>query len=248
MDMKEEILISRSACSDLLAGIEYLNGDYIINASIIDSIKRDACEIIYAGNDCVMVRDKLCGVVMLQTENLELADRLLDNLPNGENHIVAYNLALAKLVEQKLGYKKRVPCYQAVYRKEPFVLDELRELEIRPLREEEAAQASETYFDSIEEAKKHIRLGLVYGGFYAGEFAAMIGLHYEGSMGLLVVKEKYRRRGFGEVMEKYLINDRLKMGRTPYCQVIEGNDASLNLQRKLGLDISQNMLYWMIKE
>lgn len=234
--------------TDLLAALEYLNRDYLINASIIDSVKRDASEIIYAGKDCLMVKDKLCGVVMLQTENFELAKRLLDNLPDDVTYIVAHNLSLAELVEKELGYKKRVPCYQAVYKKQPFAQDEGCGLEIRLLHEEEAPDASEMYFDSLDEAKKHIRLGLVYGGFYQGKLAAMIGRHYEGSMGLLVVKEDYRRRGFGGVMEKFLINHLIKRGLTPYCQIIEGNNASLALQRKLGLDISGNMLYWMIKE
>ena len=231
---------------DLTAALEYLNTDYLLNVSISEPIKRGTAEVIYATGDCVMIRDKLSNVIMLQTEKVEIADRLLDNIPNSVTHIVAHNLSLAELVERKLGYKKRVPCNQAVYGKQPFAVNS--ELEILPLREENAKEASAMYFDSVEEAKEHIRQGIVYGGFYNGKLAAMIGRHYEGSMGLLVVKEEFRRRGFGEVMEKFLINSLLEKGLTPYCQIIEGNTASLSLQRKLGLDISENMLYWMIKE
>lgn len=227
-------------------GLEYLNNDYLLNVSIIDPVKRDTAEVLYATKDCVMVKDKNSGVLMLQTENIGLAERLLGNLPNGTPPIVAHNIFLAELVESKLGYKKRVPCNQAVYGKKPFALNNIG-IEIRLLKEEEAEEASDMYFDSVDEASEHIRRGLVYGGFYNGKIAAMIGRHYQGSMGLLVVKEEYRRRGFGEVMEKFLINNLLEKGQVPYCQVIEGNTASLNLQRKLGLDISENMLYWMIK-
>ena len=232
--------------TDLTAALEYLNSDYLLNVSIIDPIKRDTAEVLYASNDCVMVRDKLSDVIMLQTENIRLADRLLDTIPQSTTHIVAHNVALAELVENKFGYKKRVPCNQAVYGKNPFVI-EGSGLEIRLMREEDEEEASEMYFDSVEEAKEHILLGLVYGGFHNGKIAAMIGRHYQGSMGLLVVKEEFRRRGFGEIMEKFLINSLLEQGLTPYCQIIEGNTASLSLQRKIGLDISENMLYWMIK-
>ena len=231
---------------DLNAALEYLNSDYLLNVSIIDPIKRGTAEVLYADRDCVMVRDKLSGAIMLQTENLELAERLLDTIPKENTHIVAHNISLAELVE-KLGYKRRVPCYQAVYGKAPFVISDCK-LEIRPMKEDNAVEASDMYFESVDEAKKHIRLGLVYGGFYNGKIAAMIGRHYQGSMGMLVVKEEYRRHGFGGIMEKFLINSLLEKGLTPYCQVIEGNTASLNLQRKIGLDISENMLYWMIKE
>ena len=232
---------------DLTAGIEYLNSDYLLNVSIIEPIKKGTAEILYSSKDCVMVKDKISGVVMLQTENIELADKLLDSIPQNTTHIVAHNISLAELVEDKLGYKKRVPCNQAVYGKQPFVI-ESSELKIRLMQEEDAREASDMYFHSVDEAKEHIRRGLLYGGFHNGKIAAMIGRHLEGSMGQLVVKEEYRRRGFGEIMEKFLINSLLEKGLTPYCQIIDGNTASLSLQRKLGLDISDNMLYWMIKE
>ena len=233
--------------TDLNAGLEYLNSDYLLNVSIIDPIKRGTAEVLYADKYCVMVRDKLSDVIMLQTENTELADRLLDTLPQGITHIVAHSISLARLVENKLGYNRRVPCNQAVYSKQPFVIEN-SELEIRLMQEEDAEEAITMYFDSEEEAKEHIRQGLVYAGFHSGKIASMIGRHYQGSMGLLVVKEEYRRRGFAKIMEKFLINSLLEKGLTPYCQVIVGNTASLNLQRKLGLDISENLLYWMIKE
>ena len=232
---------------DLNAALDYLNTDYLINVSIIEPIKRDTAEVLYAAGDCVMIRDKNSGAIMLQTEDIGLADRLLDNLPKGVTHIVAHNISLAELVENKLGYKKRVPCNQAVYSGVPLEIGN-GELEIRPMQEDDAKEAGEMYFGAVDEALEHIRSGLVYCGIHNGKIAAMIGRHYEGSMGMLVVKEEYRRRGFGEIMEKFLINSLLERKLTPYCQIIEGNTASLTLQRKIGLDISENMLYWMIKE
>ena len=101
--------------------------------------------------------------------------------------------------------------------------------------------------NNIDEALEYLRLGLVYGGFVNGKIIGMIGLHYQGSMGLLEVKPEYRRNGYGEIMEKFLINSRLEKGLIPYCQIIDDNAASLALQRKLGLDLSDNKLYWMRK-
>lgn len=225
--------------------LEYLNGDYLINASIIDPIQRQSAEIIYAARDGVMVKDKISDVVMLQTENMELVERLLDGLSEVAL-LVAHNDALADLVERKLGFDKRVPCYQGVYRREPFAVPKT-ELEMRLLSEDEADEACTMYHFNKEDAIKHIRLGLVYGGFVGGEIVGMIGLHYQGSMGLLEVKSHHRRKGYGEIMEKFLINDRLAKGVIPYCQIIEDNSASLALQRKLGLDLSHNKLYWMRK-
>lgn len=225
--------------------LEYLNSDYLINASIIDPIQRQSAEIIYAARDGVMVKDKISDVVMLQTENMELAERLLDGLPEVAL-LVAHNTELANLVERKLGFDKRVPCYQGVYRREPFAVPQT-DLEMRLMTEDEADEACTMYHFNKEDAIKHIRLGLVFGGFVGGEIVGMIGFHYQGSMGLLEVKPQHRRKGYGEMMEKFLINDRLAKGVIPYCQIIDDNSASLALQRKLGLDLSNNKLYWMRK-
>lgn len=225
--------------------LEYLNKDYLINASIIDPIVRGSAEVLYAAADGAMVKDKISDVIMMQTENMELAERLLDGL--GEVALlVAHNDELANLVERKLGFDKRVPCYQGVYRKAPFKLPQT-DLEMRLLKEDEADEACAMYHFTKEDAIKHIRLGLVYGGFVGGEIVGMIGLHYQGSMGLLEVKESHRRRGYGGVMEKFLINSQLEKGAIPYCHIIDDNFASLALQRKLGLDLSANKLYWMRK-
>ena len=232
---------------DINAGLEYLNRDYLINASIIDPIIRNTAEVLYASHECVMVKDNTSGVVMLQAENMVLAERLLDNLPQGTDLLVAHNHLLADLVERKLGYDKRVPCYQGVYRKTPFKLPATG-LEIRLLREDEAEAASQMYHFTVDDAIKHIRLGLVYGGFDKGDMVAMIGMHYQGSMGLLEVKQSCRRRGYGEFMEKFLINSLLEKGRIPYCHIIDDNAPSLALQSKLGLEISKNKLFWMRKK
>ena len=104
------------------------------------------------------------------------------------------------------------------------------------------------YHFTVEDAIRHIELGLIYGAFEGGEMVAMIGQHYQGSMGLLEVKNSCRRKGYGSLMEKFLINALLEQGRIPYCQIIDDNDPSLALQSKLGLDISKNKLFWMRKK
>ena len=232
---------------DLNAALKYLYRDYPINASIIEPIKLGTAEVMYASDDCIMVRDNSSSVIMLQTENLELAEQLLDKLPLEVTHVVAHNDALFKLVERKLGYNVNVPCYQGVYIGKPFDLD-TGELKIRLLRDDEAGIACALYHFTEDEAVAHIRRGLVYGGFCGDVPAAIIGQHWQGSMGILSVDEKFRRRGYGEIMEKFLINSLLEKNLVPYCQIIEGNKASLSLQRKLGLVLSKNMLYWMRKE
>ncbi len=233
--------------NNLETALEYLGPDYLLNASIIEPIKCGTVDILYAEEDCVLVRDKASGVLMMQTENAPLAEKLLRDTSEREL-VVAHNRELAEFLMRELGYNNPVPCYQAVYRGKPFDLKDTGELKIRLMREDEAEIAYEIYFHSIEAALEHIRRGLVYGGYVNGEAACTIGMHMQGAMGILEVKENFRRRGYGEIMEKFLINALLGKGLVPYCHVVEGNVASLALQSKLGLEISKDLLYWLHME
>ena len=232
--------------NDINAALNYLNRDYLINASIIEPIKNDTVEVLYASDRGIFVKDKVSGVYMLQTEDFDLADKLIASLSD-DAELVVHSTELVECAS-KYGFGFSVPCYQAVYQGGKFDLPD-SELHIRIMQEDEAEIASQLYrwFD-LESAKQHIELGFVYGGYIGDETIAMIGMHLQGAMGMLEVKEKFRRRGYAELMEKYLINSLLDKGLTPYCQIIEDNTASLLLQRKLGLDISTNKLYWLHKE
>lgn len=225
------------------AALTYLCGDYIINASIIDPIQRGTVDILYASNNCAFVKDKISGVYMLQTDDFELAEKLIEDIPLTAP-LVAHSTALYELAKEKKGYNYNVPCYQAVYLGEAPILSNL--LRFRLMTEDEAEEAVNMYGFDLDSAKRHIERELIYGG-YDGELVGMVGFHFQGSMGLLSVKPKYRRMGYGEQLEKFIIAKKLELGGVPYCQVVEDNAASLALQKKLGLKISSSLLYWMHK-
>ena len=229
--------------NDIRAALKYLERDFPINASIIDPIKQGTADVLYASCDCAFLRG-LGGVYMLQTTDLILASKLISKITT-DVPLVTHSKELTALAIEEKGYNHNVPCYQAVYLDEPPELK--NSLEIRPLREDEVHEAVEMYHFDLESALMHIRCGLVYGGIYEDKIVGMVGFHYQGSMGMLSVKPEFRRMGFGEELEKFIIRKKLGLGGIPYCQVVEGNSASLALQRKLGLRISANMLSWLSK-
>ncbi len=77
-----------------------------------------------------------------------------------------------------------------------------------------------------------------------GELVGFTGRHAEGSMGMLEVVPEHRRKGYGEILERFMIRKVLSEGRIPYCHIIKGNDKSMNLQRKLGLEEAEEPVYW----
>ena len=183
---------------------------------------------------------------MIETYDMIKADKLLDTVPD-DAAIVAHNPALADLVVKKKDFKVKTPCYQAVYQGKPFVFDK-GNLEIRLMREDEAKLACEMYRFKEDTAITHIKRGLAYGAYVDGVAVGMVGMHIQGAMGLLSVKPECRRNGYAEILEKFIINDVLSKGRVPYCQIVEGNEPSLSLQRKMGMIISKNQLFWLHKD
>ena len=63
----------------------------------------------------------------------------------------------------------------------------------------------------------------MYGMFIDGKPAGFIGMHAEGSLGLLEILPEYRRCRLAFALESYAINRMLEKGWTPYGQIILGN-------------------------
>lgn len=98
------------------------------------------------------------------------------------------------------------------------------------------------------DVRRHIQDGTLLGGYMQGEWVGFIGLHDEGSMGMLHIFPAYRRRGLGYTLEGLLINRLLKENRTPWAQIFTDNHASLSLQSKLGMARSDETVCWLSKQ
>ena len=117
----------------------------------------------------------------------------------------------------------------------------------RPLTEEDLPFVLENYHNpgAVEgHIRDRIACGMI-GGLLDGRLAGFAGIHQEGTMGLLEVLPAFRRRGLAEVLEAEVINLQLRRGRLPYCHVRVGNEASLALQRKMGLTLDHHLMYWV---
>ena len=118
--------------------------------------------------------------------------------------------------------------------------------DIRPLTQEHAVLAASVYHDGdgtyIHDRIEH---GALYGVFEDDTLAGFAGFHDDGSMGMLEILPPFRRRGYAVQLEAHLITAALKDGRKPYCHVVDGNEASLHLQRKMGLTCTRLPAIWV---
>ena len=138
---------------------------------------------------------------------------------------------------------------QAIYPgKEPPELQLRPGVSIRPLTIEDLDFVLENYHNpGAYEAhiRERIAEGML-GGMVDGELAGFAGIHQEGTVGMLEVLPRFRRRGLAEALEAAVIAQQLQRGRFPYCHVRYGNTASEALQRKMGLVFDESRtLYWL---
>lgn len=113
-------------------------------------------------------------------------------------------------------------------------------LAVEPLGPGAAALLEETYshpeyFTHGEWVRKLAEAKILGGTDAEGELVGYVGVHEEGSMGMLEVFDGFRRRGYGFELEGTLINRQLRRGWIPWAQVFPENHPSAALQEKLGL-------------
>ncbi len=224
-----------------MENLSYLYTDPLHHADMIDFITRQHVPVLYAAPDGVVAGED--GFFQASCETQACADRIAPLLASADEVVAHQSFLLARLPE----LVPQITCHQAVYQKTeeiPYALPE--DYSIRTL---DASHLPFVYahYDVVHDLDYlgwRIENGM-YGVFYRDEIAGFIGTHGEGSMGMLEILPAHRRRGLAFCLEAHLINRLLEEGRTPYCQIEIHNDASLALQHRLGLTVSDRELTWM---
>lgn len=218
-------------------GIDYLGIDRIV--------KRGSAEFIAQNDRFVFVRDTVSGVFFLCGEVRDDDFALIDGYIDRERDaLMVDSEELFKRVFARYGFEDKLECYQVAYYGDAPKIDTA--LDIRVAEKSDIPLIVENYhLVGEDEIAKIVGRRALYLGFSGGEPIGFAGEHLEGSMGLLYVFPKFRRRGFGEALEKFCIAKTIENGFLPFGQVEKSNAASLALQKKLGFKISENLIFWM---
>ena len=223
----------------------YLLRDRLLHIDMLECIDRELCTIDYAGDDGVLIAAQ-GYTAMLSCDSTERALELLE----GKN----YPLLVLHQVEQAeaicAAYPEYHPsknCWQGAYLKtEPLPENPA---DIRVLDESNLPFLMEHYDLGGEETLLYsLRRGEILGCYAEGKLVGFVGLHPEGSIGLLFVLPEYRRRGLAEALERRIFNRELAAGHIPYGQIFIGNTASRALQEKMGVSFSDGYICWLWKE
>ena len=217
-----------------------------------EAIRRGNAELIYADESAVLLRHT-CGVFMLWCADVPSGERALDEqgkrLADAEDEYlgmflcVAHGEAAKQAVLGKTKLVTETPCIQFCrFSKEKLPMKNIGR--IRQLTLGDLDEVNAHYDMGGDHNERAISAGLVYGLEIDGRLAGFIGMHPEGSVGMLEVFPEYRRMGLGTELESYMHNLHIERGWIPYGQVYTDNAASLEMQAKFGLTRSDDLIWW----
>ena len=232
--------------SDIKKALAYLQQDSLLHADMLSAIQRQTADIRFAAPGGVFLIETGDHVPMLSATDASLGTQLIRQYAS-LGAIVVHQPGLLPAADQA-GLTVHTLCFQAVYTS-PHPLPLHCPYPITPLTQEDLPDVM-AHYQLIRDPRRLLELiarGHMWGVRDGATLMGFIGIHGEGSMGLLEVFPPYRRMGLAYALESYLINWHIKQGLTPYCQVFEDNAASLALQRKLGLSFSAGRISWAIR-
>ena len=224
--------------------LKYLNNNKLLYMDMIEPIRRNSADILYAGNDGVLIRERNSNAYMISMDNLFKGKELVNRL-DSVDLAVAHDKLIADYIQNQFELKHRLECFQAVYPEDKcsYTIDTLN---MKELGEEDIDIITKHYnVLSKSELSELLKRKNIFGGYKEGVLVGFIGTHLEGSIGLLNIFPEYRMMGYGKALESFMIDYILNKGYTPFVQIETNNKNSLLLQRKLGFKISSDRVYWM---
>lgn len=231
------------------AAVRFLERDHMWHVDMLEALRRDRGQVVYFEGDTVLVqRRETPGFYLLTAGSPEAAEAAFQGRP-APRLVTARGPGVPEMLRDRFGLQLSDPCCNAAYLKGEKLSWDCPGLIIRPYRVEELPAFLAHYdIEDEAEARAHIEKGELFAGEYEGELAGFIGLHDDGSMGLLEVFPEYRKLGIGRALEIFLIDFCLDRGWIPYGQVFFDNEKSFSLQSHLGMTVDRTkLLRWCIR-
>lgn len=245
----------------------FLMKQKLLHIDMIECINRCRAEVLYWDGRELLLKEMQSGVLfhtreMEEGHPLDPADwpvgKLLQDLNRkGKLCLVLHQEQMVPCVEELLPLRVSVSCLQAVctrrehlpvrglYR--PDTMETISGCQIRTLEEDQLSYVVSHYEGKLSEEYFRNRIcgGQMKGAFFQGELVGFIGMHDEGSIGMLWISPDFRGKKLAQALETVLVNEGLDRGEIPYGQIRPMNQPSLCLQEKLGLYLSRTPVFWM---
>lgn len=209
-------------------------------------IDRGSAIVLKQEDDSIFIKDKISSTYMIATKDYELGKQWLLEFEHENYSLLAIcGQELARYAKNRYQFSEELDCYQFAYQKKELPLLK-KSLSVRTATIDDLSMIME-YYKMIEEEEMRevIKRKNLLIGYAEKEPVGFVGEHLEGSMGMLYVFPRHRGKGYGSELEKEMIIRTMQQGFVPYCQVETSNEASIKLQKGLGLERSQEHIYWL---
>lgn len=228
-----------------------LKKNKVMYIDMIENLRRGRGELIYAGEDGVIIRDRKAKTYMLAALDEGKAEHIISCIPRekGVWMFIVHQECMLQPMEERYHVMEQTPFRQTVYTNR-VPLPVSKEITFQVLGGDYLEVIMKHYHmaPSEEYIRERLISGNLFGAFCENKLTGFAGIHAEGSLGMLEVLKAHRKKGIGIALEAYLINRHLSLGYTPYGNVVPDNDASIHLQEKIGLRISKEIMYWVVAE
>lgn len=216
------------------------------NVALRTIVERGTAEVIEDDSCGLLLRDTASVVWMLACDDASLARTwLAAHARDGVEILFIAGDGLEAIAHEELALERDMVCSQWVYER-PNVPDVPHGFSVRAATMYDLPWIYRRYGDASEdELADVISRGLLFVGRHDGQDIGFVGVHQEGSWGLLHVLDAQRGHGFGEALESWILGHVMGLGLAPYCHVVSGNVASEHLQQKLGLTRTPSNVWWL---
>ena len=226
-------------------GIAYLEKNRLLHIAMLASVQHNRAKIICDSQHGMLMLDRASNVHMISADEDEYGRFLLDEIKD-PYQIVVCQASLAGYAEEKFGFHDIFQCKKVAYFKGKRLSFQSALDIVRP--DENYLRLVKENYHTIPEAEidEINRRGNLFCAFMGSDFVGFSGNHLDGSLGLLEIFPQFQRQGFGEQLERFMINYIIDKGDIPYGEIVIGNEPSARLQRKLGFEISEETITWLL--
>lgn len=224
----------------------YLEREPLRYVDMLEPLRRGMVEVAALGEQGVLLYNVPGELYMLAAESLQAGQALCAGVQDMDL-VVTHDRETGEYLRERYGVERCQPCTQAVYTgKASFPVG--KEVEIRRLGQESFSVILETYHSFTDPGyiRRRLGAGVMHGAFLQGELAGFIGMHAEGSVGMLEVLPAFRRQGVAMALLGFMGNWCRGRGWIPFSQIWDGNTASLELHKRLGWTLCPEPLYWVM--
>lgn len=226
----------------------FLESNFILHIDMIESLKRGNAIVIDAQKEGVLLFNKLANIYMISAKNDNAYRQLISNISSA-NAIVAHQDFYVFDIVQRFKLNNVKKCWQSAYLSDrPLGGDGCKYAVVKLLTHQDADFVYSNYSLHISKAYiiERIAAGQICGAYIGEKLVGFIGMHQDGSIGILEVLNEFRNKGIATLLVSTMVKNAIELGWIPYAQSIVGNRESFDLQRKLNFQFEvDEYVYWI---